>query len=164
MNLTPGIELLTEKKLVGKRLEMSFAENKTPGLWKSFMPRRSEIQNKVNADFISMQVYATLPDLQQFNPHVKFVKWAAVEVESFDNVPEGMETILLPAGLYAIFHHKGSSDDNSIFQYIFTEWLPASGYELDHRPHFEILGEKYKNRDPESEEDIFIPVKSVARV
>jgi hypothetical protein len=30
---------------------------------------------------------------------------------------------------------------------------------LDNRPHFEILGEKYKNADPDSEEDVYIPVK-----
>jgi AraC family transcriptional regulator len=37
--------------------------------------------------------------------------------------------------------------------------LPKSEYELDYRPHFEILGEKYKNNDQLSEEDIFIPIK-----
>jgi AraC family transcriptional regulator len=45
------------------------------------------------------------------------------------------------------------------FTYIFTRWLPASGYQLDNRPHFEILGDKYKNNDPESEEEIWIPVR-----
>lgn len=38
-------------------------------------------------------------------------------------------------------------------------WLPASDYNLDNRPHFEVLGEKYKNNDPTSEEEIWIPIK-----
>jgi AraC family transcriptional regulator len=38
-------------------------------------------------------------------------------------------------------------------------WLPSSDYVLDNRPHFEILGEKYKINDPESEEKIWIPVR-----
>ncbi|RYE38364.1 MAG: GyrI-like domain-containing protein, partial [Sphingobacteriales bacterium] len=42
---------------------------------------------------------------------------------------------------------------------IFTEWLPNSAYELDDRPHFELLGSKYKNDDAESEEEIFVPVR-----
>jgi len=42
--------------------------------------------------------------------------------------------------------------DNRI--YIFSDWLPKSDYELDEKPHFEILGEKYKNDDPNSEEEI----------
>lgn len=32
-------------------------------------------------------------------------------------------------------------------------------YEIDFRPHFEILGEKYKNNDPGSEEEVWIPVR-----
>jgi len=35
---------------------------------------------------------------------------------------------------------------------------------LDNRPHFEVLGEKYKNGDPESEEEIWIPVKEKAKL
>jgi AraC family transcriptional regulator len=163
MNPEPKIEYLAEKKLIGKRVSMSFIENKTPELWRSFMPRRGEIKNKVNADFISLQIHDSPLGLLHFNPATKFEKWAAVEVTNFDEVPGEMETFLLPAGLYAIFHYKGLSTDTSIFQYIFSQWLPNSGYELDHRPHFEILGEKYKNGNPDSEEDIFIPVKPVVR-
>jgi AraC family transcriptional regulator len=60
------------------------------------------------------------------------------------------------------FYYKGSSTDTRIFQHIFETWLPQSGYELDNRPHFEVLGEKYRNNDPESEEDIYIPIKVVS--
>ncbi len=96
---------------------------------------------------------------ENFNPHAEFEKWAVVEVVDFNHVPEGMETKVLPAGLYAVFHYKGSSNDGSVFQYIFGVWLPASQYALDSRPHFEVLGEKYKNGDPDSEEEIWIPIK-----
>jgi AraC family transcriptional regulator len=65
----------------------------------------------------------------------------------------------LPSGLYAVFDYKGSSNDQSIFLYIFGSWLPNSGYNLDDRPHFEVLGNKYKNNDPTSEEEIWIPIK-----
>jgi AraC family transcriptional regulator len=65
----------------------------------------------------------------------------------------------IPGGLYAVFDYKGSSTDSSIFQYIFETWLPNSDYELDNRPHFEVLGDKYKNNDPASEEEIWIPIK-----
>ena len=70
-----------------------------------------------------------------------------------------METFTLPVGLYGVFDHKGLSNDNSIFQYIFGTWLPNSTYQLDNRPHFEILGEKYRNNDPASEEEIWVPIK-----
>lgn len=155
--MEPRIENLTEKKLVGKRLKMSFADNKTFQLWQSFMPRRNEITNNVTNDKFSMKVYDEPLRLGDFNQ--EFEKWAAVEVSDFDNVPDGMETFVLNGGLYAVFDYKGSSTDFQIFTYIFTEWLPNSEYLLDERPHFEILGEKYKNNDPNSEEEIWIPIK-----
>lgn len=156
--MQPRIENLNEKKLVGKRLVMSFANNKTRELWQSFMPQRNEILNKIGNDMYSMQIYAPAY-FSNFNPHNEFEKWATVEVTDFNNIPTGMEHFTLAKGTYAVFIHKGSSNDNGTYQYIFHTWLPGSDYLLDHRPHFEIIGEKYKNGDPESEEEIWIPVK-----
>lgn len=138
------------------KLVMSFADNKTGQLWQRFMPKRNEIRNNLTTDLISLQIY--LPGFD-FSPNTQFEKWAAIEVSDFEHVPDGMESFLLPEGLYAVFHYKGSSMDTRIFQYIFGEWLPKSGYQLDNRPHFEVLGEKYKNASPDSEEEIWIPVK-----
>jgi AraC family transcriptional regulator len=156
--MTPRIQHLPEKKLIGKKLKMSLVNNKTAELWKSFMPQRNAIENKVNNDFISMQVYSPT-HFVHFNPSNEFEKWATVEAANFEHVLDGMETYILPSGLYAVFHYKGLSSDTSIFQYIFGTWLPNSNYHLDVRPHFEVLGEKYKNNDPTSEEEIWIPIK-----
>ena len=106
-----------------------------------------------------MQIY-TPTYFADFKPTNEFEKWASVEVTDFNNVPGDMETFILAGGLYAVFDYKGSSNDPSIFQYIFGTWLPGSGYALDGRPHFEVLGEKYKNNDPTSEEEIWIPIKA----
>lgn len=105
---------------------------------------------------ISLRVY---DETLRPDPHQEFDKWAAVEVSNMGDVPDGMQSFVLDEGLYAVFDYKGLNTDNRIFIYIFTEWLPKSNYFLDHRPHFEILGEKYKNNDPESEEEIWIPVR-----
>ena len=71
-----------------------------------------------------------------------------------------METYTLTGGLYAVFDYKGLSTDTKIFEYIFGTWLPRStNYLLGDRPHFEILGDKYKNNDLNSEEQIWIPIK-----
>jgi hypothetical protein len=105
-----------------------------------------------------MQVYmpAHFADFKLTN---EFEKWACVEVTDFDHVPSDMETFNLAEGLYAVFDYKGLSSDPSIFQYIFGTWLPSSEYILDNRPHFEILGDKYKNNDLNSEEEIWVPIK-----
>ena len=155
--MKPRIEQLHEKKLLGKRMTMSLATNKTEELWQSFLPRRKEITNNVTNDLISMAVYTPI-HFATFNPSSDFEKWAAVEVSDFDAIPDGMESFVLTDGLYAVFHYTGSSTDTTIFNYIFETWLPPSNYALDTRPHFEILGEKYKNADPNSEEDIWIAI------
>ena len=152
----PRIETLKEKKLIGKRLKMSLANDRTLELWRSFMPERAKIQNKLSTELISMRVYH---QPLQMDVHQEFDKWAAVEVSDFSSIPDGMENFVLDEGLYAVFNYKGLNTDIRMFVYIFTEWLPASNYLLDNRPHFEILGDKYKNNDPESEEEIWIPIQ-----
>jgi AraC family transcriptional regulator len=156
--MIPRIQHLNEKKLIGKHLTMSLADNKTGELWRSFMPVRKTIPNHVTNDLISMQVYSPTY-FSAFDPTLEFEKWAAVEVTDFDHVPDGMETFTLAGGLYAVFDFKGSENVTDFFQYIFSTWLPQSAYTLDDRPHFEVLGEKYKNNDPDSEEEVWIPVK-----
>ncbi len=157
MNPQPEIKYLSRKKLVGKRLKMSLARNRTRDLWESFMPRRAEIRNNLNNDLISLQVYDTPVRLENINQI--FEKWALVEVADFEQVPAGMEKFTLNDGLYAVFQYRGLNTDKRIFIYIFSKWLPKSDFELDERPHFEVLGVKYKNGDPNSEEEIWIPVR-----
>lgn len=121
------------------------------------MPRRREISNPLSTDLISLQVYQPT-HFADFQPTRLFEKWATVEVSHFDQVPIDMETFTLAGGLYAVFDYKGSSTDPRIFQFIFGTWLPGSKYELDDRPHFEVLGDQYKNNDPDSEEEIWVPI------
>lgn len=157
--MEPRIEVLKDKKLIGHRLKMSVSKNKTGQLWGGFAPCIKDIKNRVSSDKISMQVYDA-GYFRDFNPNQAFEKWAAVEVNDFSDVPDGMEKFNLSGGEYAVFDYRGSSADNSIFQYIYMTWLPQSEYQLDKRPHFEVLGENYKNNDPNSEEEIWIPIKS----
>jgi AraC family transcriptional regulator len=154
------IETLAEKKFIGKRLKMSFIEDKTFILWRSFMPERKNVKNTLNTDLYSLNIYEDIYEYTDFSHEKVFEKWAAVEVSDFDHVPENMETYTLKAGLYAVFIHKGDvTTFAKTFDYIYKTWLPNSDYVLDNRVHFEILGEKYKNNDPESEEEIWIPIK-----
>ena len=156
----PSIKILSDKKLVGKHIKTNLAENKTAELWRSFMPERKEIRNSLTTELFSLQVYDPALDFKDFNEDTLFEKWAAIEVTDFEIIPANMEPFLLPGGLYAVFLHKGAATDGvKTFRYIFGTWLPGSDYLLDNRPHFEILGEKYKNDDPTSEEEIWIPIR-----
>jgi AraC family transcriptional regulator len=163
-DMLPEIINLTSKKLIGMHLDMCLAENKTAALWQRFMPRRKEIVRAVGNDLYALQVYPASFDFKIFSPIEVFEKWATVEVSDYEVIPHGMEAYPLIGGLYAVFHYKGLSTDTDIFQYIYGEWLPQSTvYVLDNRPHFEVLGEKYKNNDSDSEEDIWIPIKEIMK-
>ena len=156
--MQPRIETINDKKLIGQRLKMSFADYRISELWGRFGSKRKEVTNILNDDLISLVVYQPTHFID-FKPTNEFERWATVEVANYNYVPPEMETFDLQGGLYAIFNYKGLNTDNSIFQYILGTWLPNSDFKLDNRPHFEILGEKYRNNDPESEEEIYIPIK-----
>jgi AraC family transcriptional regulator len=154
-------ETIPEKKLIGKSIKTSFANDRTFDLWKNFMPRRKEILNNLSTDLFSLQIY-DISFFENFNPHVEFEKWALVEVSDFDNIPENMEAFTLQEGLYAVFLHKNAtSTPEKTFGYIYQTWIPNSEYELDDRPHFEVLGATYKNNDLNSEEEIWIPIRLI---
>ena len=153
------IENLVEKKLVGKSIIMTNAKNRTIELWKSFMPYKKEIKNTIGSELYAMQIYDKNLNFQSFTAESEFEQWAAIEVQSFTTIPTGMKTHTLGSGLYAIFTHKGlPSDFHKTMQYIFREWMPSSKYSLDNREHFQVMGEKYKNNDANSEEEVWIPI------
>lgn len=159
-NIDPRIEEVSEKKLIGNRLVMSLSEDRTKELWQGFMSRRKEIGNSINTDLISMQVYDRLLSFSEFNDTTQFEKWAVVEVKDYKVLPKGMESYTLLGGLYAVFIHKGlPSAFPKTAQYIYGVWLPHSDYELDHREHFEVLGDRYRKNDPSSEEEVWVPIK-----
>ncbi|MFA9212850.1 MAG: GyrI-like domain-containing protein [Candidatus Methylacidiphilales bacterium] len=160
--MIPTIQVIEPKKLIGISQSMSLVNNKTALLWQTFMPKHHQINKGIDMQLISLQIYDN-GYFTAFNPQTEFTKWACKEVADFDLIPDGMETLILPAGKYAVFNYKGlPSTAASFFNYIFTEWIPNSIYELDNRPYFEILGEKYSNISTDSEEEVWIPIKDKA--
>ncbi|MFD2823920.1 GyrI-like domain-containing protein [Lacinutrix iliipiscaria] len=157
--MQPRIELIPQKQLVGHVIEMSLVNNKTHELFSGFMPLSKQIENTVSTDIFEVMVYDH-SYFKNFNPNHSFIKWAALEVSTTETHLENMQTLNLNEGLYAIFNYKGLANGfGSFMNTILTEWLPESNYELDHRPHFNVLGAKYKNNHPDSEEDVYIPIK-----
>ncbi|MEJ8758633.1 GyrI-like domain-containing protein [Pontibacter sp. H259] len=157
----PEIRMCGEKKLVGLQIYTSLADDNTVAMWQQFMPRRNEIEAGVDELLYSVQVFNGGLDIEEFTPRTVFEKWATREVNDFEGIPKGMNSFTLPAGLYAVFIYKGvTSAFFEAAQYIYGSWLPDSVYELDDRPHFDVMGEKYLGpNNPESEEEIWIPVK-----
>ncbi|WP_299821935.1 GyrI-like domain-containing protein [uncultured Pontibacter sp.] len=157
MKLLPQIKTFSETTLVGIRIKTSLAENKTQELWQRFIPMQKSMRNTIGAALFSVEVYEH-DFFDTFHPAREFEKWAAVQVA--DAIPQSMETLTIPEGLYAVFTYIGkASEASTIYQYIYGTWIPESDYTLDNRPHFAIMGAKYKNEDPASEEELWIPIR-----
>lgn len=124
------------------------------------MLRRQEVEERVGSAYYSLQRYDDTDYFRAFDPTKSFEKWAGVKVSVEASVPEGMSALDNEGGTFAVFLHRGTpADFPATMQYIFGEWLPSSGYVLDHRAHFELLGDKYRNNHPDSEEEVWIPVR-----
>ena len=124
-------------------------------LWKRFMPNRKAINNSINEDFIALQNYGDFNNFEK-----PFDIWACVEVSGIKAIPDNMEAFTIPKGEYAVFLHKGM-DASATYQKIMTDWLPSSGYKVDDRPHFQVMGSAYINGSVDSEEDFYVPVKPI---
>lgn len=157
----PEILEIKTKKLIGIKVTTSLADDKTSLLWKRFMQCRDAIENTINQDLFSVQLYGDIFIKGAFDSQSVFEKWAAMEVSGFSVIPKGVQQLEIPAGLYAVFTHKGTANEFAeTSKFIFEDWLPASEYSLDDRPHFEVLGEDYKGpENPDSREKIWIPIK-----
>lgn len=156
----PKIVEISERKLIGVRIQTSLCENRTFELWKGFKQKIKEVECKREAGFYSLQNYEGSLEMENFTPTTIFEKWAAVEVDHFDVVPNGLEKYTLREGIYAVFIHQGNeSTFSKTVQYIYGEWIPKSEFELDNRTHFQLMGEKYKLNDPNSEEEVWVPIK-----
>lgn len=159
MNVTPQFIGWEEKTLVGKKIITSLSENRTAELWRSFMPVRGKLGPAAKKELYSVEIYDK-NYFSHFSAHTTFEKWAAVELLESSSLPKELDEIQIPQGLYAVFHSKGTHAQGlALLQYIFTAWLPASDYILDERPHFAVMGDKYKGDVEDSEEDLWIPVK-----
>ena len=162
--MTPKIVNIEDRKIIGVCLTTTLSANDTSVLWRNFMARHKEVSNRIGSHFYSLQKYPLDINAEKFTPKTEFERWAAVEVSSFDSVPHEMQKSVIEAGTYAVFIHKGpAAQFAETFNYIHTTWLPKSIYEIDDRSHFELLGDTYYGPyNPESEEEIWLPVKKKA--
>jgi AraC family transcriptional regulator len=155
------LENLPPTKLRGLKIRTCQAKNQTFELWNNFMPKVKEIKNRVNSNLISMQKFDEGQKMIDFKLTTEYDKWAAVEVRDFNSSPHSMQEYNLQGGLYAVFLHKGAVADFAHTQkFIYAEWLPISEYELDDREHLQVMGNKYINNSSDSEEEVWVPVKS----
>lgn len=140
-------------------MQNSIAQNKTVELWSSFMPRKRELES-ISSDLFAIQSYSKGHFQKSFDPHSEFTIMAMIEVLAGHVLPNGMKSLIIPKGSYAVFNYKGKAADFAqMAMAIYGKVIPESKHQIAERPHFQIMGPKYFGPDnPASEEEIWVPV------
>lgn len=122
-----------------------------PKLWETFNNRYKVIPN-ISHSRLCYGICDDMPDAEG-----KFSYTACAEVDSFLDVPLGMETRTVPGGKYLVYTYSGDLKDlNEFYENIFSKWLLASGQEMDMRPQLELYDERFMHN---GEFDIYVPIK-----
>ncbi|MFD2610890.1 MerR family transcriptional regulator [Paenibacillus gansuensis] len=141
-----------EFRVTGMKWEPGTAESISQ-MWGRFLPREHEITGKVEPHI----AYGVCVPREE---GCILSYYAGYETETGAQVPEGMETITVPAQTYAVFIHKGTAEGISgTFELIYSTWLKQHGLEPVPGMDLEVYGERfYGPMSAESETEIYIPV------
>lgn len=159
----PRFVTIPEFKAAGLRGQTTLADNTLPELWTRLCALSPQIPNKSpkGRAFGICEACGEGNTLYTMNSHVLFSEVAAIQVDSFEGLPELFVKKTIAAGRYAVFTHTGSlSLLPDTFSYIWSTWFLGSGEELDYREDFELYDERFLGFDhPQSQIDLYIPVK-----
>ncbi|MGL4392753.1 MAG: GyrI-like domain-containing protein [Fusobacteriaceae bacterium] len=128
-----------------------------PKLWKNFFDRINEIKN-----FADDRCYGVATKIgEDFYEEI-----VGREVKSLEEVPAGMETIILKPNKYLVFTHtgklvkpNGESLVKETYDNLYSKIIPNSGFMLADNFNFECYDYRFKHDDDFSMFDIYVPIK-----
>ena len=123
-------------------------------VWSGFKPEMDGVPNRVGK--LGFGIYEAYYEAGE---EVGFTYWCAVEVNNFDEVPEGFQAREIPEQQYAVFLHRGPLPNlHKTLKYIWGSWLPKSKYEYVSSPELEIYPANYVATEKDAELQLYIPV------
>ncbi|MBY0122910.1 GyrI-like domain-containing protein [Bacillus sp. S/N-304-OC-R1] len=142
-----------EFKAVGMELSGPYSALQQIGpLWGAFVSRIEEIHSKVNPE--AMESIGLTKDRP-----TDFTYYSSVEVSKFNEVPEGMVALTIPAATYAVFTHKGSTDKVGDTIIHARKTIVESGYSIKKDAFwFELYDKRYNPNSDQSEFDLYFPI------
>jgi len=141
-------------KFVGFGINTSVqtARQDCPQVWEKFMQRYKEIKNYVGG----MKNYGVCINPKPRECTFRYV--ASAEVNKFDDLPEGMEEITIPAENYFVFIHKGKLEKVGDTYMQIMETIPKTNKVQKGGFWVEFYDHRWKGDKEESEYEIWIPV------
>lgn len=152
--MEPKILELDGFKFVGLRY---FGDNKNQeikGLWGEFNKNCDKFKHvKTNSPAIGLCIM--IPGEME-----KFEYSAGFMVDSTADMDPMFVSRDVPPSKYAVFTHKGLLTNlMETYQYIFGVWAKKTDYKINELLNFEWYDDRFKDNDPSSEFDIYIPIE-----
>lgn len=92
-----------------------------------------------------------------------FEYMCAVEVDTFEGLPDYFDRLRVPAQRYAVFPVDGGLGAlEPTWNAILDDWLPRSGFVSAETPDFEVYGERINPRTGDGEIEIRVGVREAA--
>jgi RNA polymerase sigma-70 factor (ECF subfamily) len=153
-----GLRVIVEKKemlLVGA---VSYGGD-IGQLWERFSPREKDIKHAVEGAWWELHVWP-----QGHQPGQPYYVMVGVEVTRLEGVPDDLFVKPLPAGRYAVFPHRpGLGKPNHGYDELnqrIDSWLDTGPYKIARTFSLQLYDARFKGMsDPESEQDLLIPVE-----
>lgn len=141
-------------KVVGLKVRGTAGGDQIKALWGNFMTRVQEIKYPVGDNV----TYGVSTGFDHETNEFDYI--ACMAVELVEEVPQGMVSLDIPQGTFAVFT---TTLPNMVeaYDYAYNTWLPNSGYERHEAPDFEEYGPDFDGQDPNSEFQFYVPLKKV---
>lgn len=157
MNLPHRHETLPATTLWALRTTHSLLNMQNASLWKAFRSGLAGTSLPAPEAWFSVSFYPA-DYFSAFSPAKSYDLACGIAPMAGEAMPSFVQAVDIPAGDYAVFTYQGLPGA-APFEWILGTWLPTSGYQLDHRPHFERMPADYSPHNPLSTEEIWVPVK-----
>lgn len=155
----PKIKTLDRFMVVGLLYYGANRHGEIPRLWDDFFNRKHEIKF-AKTPRVNLGICDFVSDYDPVASEFNYLACTTVEKIDF-TLPLGMVARTYPKNDYAIFTHKGSSENlEDTYRYIYGTYFPKSNFELTEEADFELYDERF-NDDKDSEMEIYIPIKKV---
>lgn len=162
MEVKPEVKIIEPLHVVGMVYEgMNFGDG-IPKMWQTFLTRIPEIKDRKDNMMSYGLCEPVVEDFGEFNieepQQIRYM--AGVEVNSKQELPEGMDYWEIKHTKYAVFAHIGDlSTLGDTYKAIYSKWIPECGYEVVVSHDFEVYDKDFKPGDPKSKMYIYVPIK-----
>jgi predicted transcriptional regulator YdeE len=150
----PRIERIPERLIAGVNESYTpQTRQNIPAQWCRFAPQIGSVPGEVAGNSYGV--------CWNTNPECGFDYLTGVEVTSAERLPEGFQTVAIPAGRYLVFtHSKHVSKLAEAIDAIWSKWLPNSQYQTAESPCFERYTAEFDPNAGTGGMEVWVPLKS----